>query len=184
MVLYTLTFATGVPDMDMTTISAALASGKIVKDLATTLVHERDRKKLSVIKSDLTEKVLELQAKLVEVYGAVISEREALGASLERLRDLESHEREKARYRLTELSAGRHVFAYRLRPASELAERADEDPHFACQPCLNVRKHTVVLRGGGGQESDGGVTLRCPACQECVSLNGGRAAVRVEPWAD
>ena len=153
-------------------LSQLIPVGGAIKEIAAALVQERDREKLAALKIELTDKILDLQTKLLEVQSAVILERETLRTAQERLREMEGSEREKARYELAKLGAVGDFFAYRLRPQSELVERASEPTHFVCQPCFDAGKKSVLLVSTG--ESF------CPACRLKVALQGGRGRSRID----
>jgi len=152
-------------------LSQLIPVGGAIKNIATALVQERDREKLAALKLELTDKILDLQTKLLEVHGAVVLEGENLRLAKERIRELESNEREKSRYELAELGAIGNVFAYRLRPKSELTERQTEPPHFVCQPCFDSGKKAVLLINTG--------EAFCPCCQLRVALQAGKGRARL-----
>ncbi|WP_237736655.1 hypothetical protein [Delftia acidovorans] len=131
-------------------LSQLIPVGGAIKNIAAALVQERDREKIAALKIDLTDKILELQTKLLEVQSAVVLEREALRAAHERIRDLESDQREKARYELAKLGTLGDFFAYRLRPQAELSDRASEPTHFLCQTCFDSSKKSVLVHNGEG----------------------------------
>ena len=128
-------------------LSQLIPMGSAIHQIANAYMNERDREKLAALKIELTDKILDLQTKISEVQGAVILEREALRVAQERIRDLESDQREKARYELAKLGTGGDFFAYRLRPQSELPERTSEPTHFVCQPCFDAGKKAVLFVG-------------------------------------
>lgn len=153
--------------MDIPLLISSLAGAREAVGM---LINERDRQKAAAIQIDLSEKLLQAQALLAEVLGAVISKDAAIGALTERNRQLEAAQSEKARYELAELSVGGHLFAYRLRAAAELSERANEPPHFVCQPCFEGGKKGVLIAG----ETWGSRTWICPMCK--VEITGDRVA--------
>lgn len=126
--------------MLITTLGAA-------KDMAGALVGERDRQKAAVIEVNLTEKILQAQAQLAQVLAAVIEKDAAIRTLGERVRELEAAQNERARYQLARLGSVGNFFAYRLRAAAELGERADEPQHFLCQPCFDAGKKSVLRIG-------------------------------------
>jgi hypothetical protein len=149
-------------------ISQLTSIGLAIKDFATALIQERDSQKLAAIKIDLTDKIIELQAKLLEVQGTIISEREALRVAQDHARDMERSERERSRYELAKLGAFGDFFAYRLRPPSELTERQTEPSHFICQSCLDVRKQKVVMQRRISNVM--GEELICPVCKDSMNI--------------
>lgn len=152
-------------------LSQLIPIGGAIKNITTALVQERDREKLATLKIELTDKILELQTKLLEVQSAVVLERETLRAAQDRIRELEGNEREKARYELAKLGTVGNVFAYRLRPESELTERQSEPSHFLCQPCFDSGKKSVLLVSTG--ESF------CPVCKLRIALQAGKGRERI-----
>lgn len=127
--------------MDVSLIISSLGAAK---DMAGALIGERDRQKAAVIEANLTEKILQAQAQLAQVLAAVIDKDAAIRVLTERVRELEAAQNERARYQLAKLGVVGDFFAYRLRPASELSERADEPEHFLCQPCFDAGKKSVL----------------------------------------
>lgn len=143
--------------------SALISSIATIKDLSSALFNERDRQKAASIQMDLTDKVLQAQAQLSQVLATVIEKDRLIQSLSERIRQLEGEQSEKARYRLSKVGTEGDFFAYALRPMSELRERADEPPHFVCQPCLDVRQHKSILRLNG-------LTARCYECNTNVRI--------------
>ena len=152
-------------------LSQLIPIGGAIKNITTALVQERDREKLAALKIELTDKILELQTKLLEVQSAVVLESEALRGAQDRIRELESKEREASRYELAKLGTVGDFFAYRLRPPSELSERQAEPAHFVCQPCLNAGKKSVLLINTG--------EAYCSVCKLRVALQAGRGRERI-----
>jgi len=144
--------------MDIPLLISSLAAAK---DMAALLVDERDRQKAVAIQIQLTEKILQAQAQLAEVLGAVIEKDAATVRLAERCRELEAAQSEKARYQLAELMPGGHVFAYRLRARRELTERQDEVPHFLCQPCFDGGHKSVLAKA----DSMGRWVYSCRLCK-------------------
>ena len=129
--------------MDM--ILQLLSSIGAIKDVGTALINERDSHKFAAIQIDLSNKIIEAQAKVSEVMSSIVEKDGLIKTLTERNRDLESEQLERARYELAKLGVDRDFFAYRLRPAAELSERKDEPTHFLCQPCFDVRKQKSIL---------------------------------------
>lgn len=139
-------------------IGAAIAAFSALKDLAVGLVGERDRQKAAAIEAQFTNKLIEAQAHLAQLLGTVIDQQGRIGALEQRLRQMEADQAEKQRYMLTKLGTEGQFFAYALRPAAELHERADELPHFICQPCFETGKKVVINDNGDGY-------VWCPVCK-------------------
>lgn len=108
------------------------------------LLSERDRQKVAAIKTELTEKILSAQAELSNILSSVIAKDVLIQSLTQENSDLKAAQRERERYRLAMLSPASGLFAYRLRPQSELVERSDEPPHFLCQPCFDSGRKTVL----------------------------------------
>ena len=147
-------------------ISLAIPIGKAIADIGCAMVQERDRQKLAALQIDLTGKIIDLQTKLLEIQSAVILEREAMLRAQKRLCELESHEREKARYQLAKLGTVGNFFAYRLRPQCERLEEVAQPDHFVCQLCFDDGKISVLLVGDD--------LAVCPRCKTEIPLHAGR----------
>lgn len=139
-----------------------------VKDLAGALINERDSQKAAALKIDLTEKVINAQAQLLQVHSAVIEKDGLVQTLTERIRKLEADKAERDRYKLAVLGTEGQFLAYRLREPAELAERADEPPHFLCQTCFDIEsKKSVLIHNGDGH-------WRCHACGKGVQASPRR----------
>ena len=134
--------------METTTMLALTgAAYTYLKDIGGFALNERDRQKFAAIQMDLTEKIIQAQADVLEVQSTIATERALVRSLQDRLAELEREERERSRYQLAKLGTVGDFFAYRLRPASELTERADEPEHFVCQPCFDAGKKSVLHIG-------------------------------------
>lgn len=129
--------------MDVSTLVASISGAA---ELAKLLVAERDRQKAATIEGQLTERITQAQIQLSQVLSTIIEKDGRLQSLAERVRELEAEQSEKNRYRLAKLGTLGNFFAYELRSAAELVERSDEPPHFACQPCFDIRKQKSILR--------------------------------------
>lgn len=145
--------------------STALSNLSGAAELVKLLVNERDRQKLASIQIDLTEKITHTQIQLAEVLSSIVEKDRFIQSLTERVRKLEGEEREKERYRLTEVGSVGQFLAYALRPAAEVVERSDEPAHFICQPCFDIRQQKSILRFIGSY-------CTCPSCgrKEQVTL--------------
>ncbi|MFZ5520440.1 MAG: hypothetical protein ACOZD0_04470 [Pseudomonadota bacterium] len=132
--------------MDISTIITTLG---FVRTAAGALINERDAQKAASLKVELTEKILDAQVQLAQVLGAVIEKDAVIQRLAERNRELEAAQREKERYSLAAVGLG--AFAYALRPAAELTERANEPPHFVCQVCFDAGRKSVLHSSGDGR---------------------------------
>lgn len=131
--------------METSAVLATLqASYAFLKDVAGFALNERDRQKFAALQIDLTDKIIQAQANIIEVQDAITSKGILLRALQERIGDMERDDRERGRYQLAKLGLVGDFFAYKLRPASELPERADEPEHFLCQPCFDAGKKSVL----------------------------------------
>ena len=159
-------------------ISALLSSAGALHEIFKTIINARDSGISAAVKSDLTERLLESQARLSQVLGTIV-EKDALIQSLaQRVRELEADQSERARYQLAKLGAVGDQFAYRLRPAAELVERADDPPHFLCQPCFDAGKKSVLRLDAR--------YARCSLCSCLITLSANttpRVARSSTPWS-
>jgi hypothetical protein len=122
------------------------------------LVKERNREKAVSIQIDFSNKLIEVQAKLSELLGTVIEQQRLIPVLEQRIRNMEAQAAEKQRYVLAKVGSEGEFFAYRLRPPAELKERADEAPHFLCQPCFDAGQKAVLIGNGEGY-------WECPVCK-------------------
>ena len=139
-------------------IAGTSASLAVLKDLGGAWLNERDSQKAAAIKLDFSEKLLDAHAKFGELLGSVIEQQGRAQTLEQQVRDMEAAKAEKERYALTDMGSGGQFFAYRLRDAAELRERADEVPHFVCQPCFEAGKKHVLIHNGSGYWD-------CPCCK-------------------
>lgn len=141
----------------MQEIQSAIASLGMLRTIGAALVAERDRQKAAAIEIQYTDQILELQASLLNVFGAANQQAEALRTATERVRELEAEQRERKRYELVEPVAG--FFAQRLRSATELSERANEPVHMLCQACFDGGRKAVLRTV---HDLHGHKMLQCP----------------------
>lgn len=128
-----------------TEFSGLIATYSAIKQAAGVIVDARDAQVLAAAKLELMERLAEANMQLLQVIGLATKQASDLQAAIERVRQLEAHQSERARYQLVEAAHGRGVFAYRLRASGELTERQDEPVHFLCQPCFDAGIK-VILR--------------------------------------
>ena len=146
--------------MDLSALAALVSGLNSAKDIAAALVGQRDAQVLATLQRDLTERILDAQARLSELLAVVIERTGRVAELEEAVRQLQRQQLERERYELFQLSPG--VLVYRLKPAAELRERQSEPPHFLCQSCLDVSTRKVILiRDEHALE----VFHRCPLCQ-------------------
>ena len=118
-----------------------------LKDIGGFALNERDRQKFAAIQMDLTDKIIQAQANVLEVQNTIATERALVRTLQDRLAELERDDREHSRYQLAKLGTVGDFFAYKLRPPGELTERSDEPEHFVCQPCFDAGKKSVLRIG-------------------------------------
>jgi hypothetical protein len=149
----------------MSAISGLLTGLNGIRDLAGSLINLRDAQVIATVQMDLTNRILEMQSQLSEVLAAIIEKDGTIAALDKRCRDLERKQADRERYQLSKLASNRDVFAYRLKPPSELQSDASELPHFLCQPCFDKGIKAVLI------ETDfyGLARWRCPVCKVEVS---------------
>lgn len=152
-------------------ISSTGTSISILKDLGSALLNERDRQKAAAIYIEFTEKLIATQTELMQAQSAVIAQQGEMAVLAQRLRHLEAERTEKQRYELAKLGSRREFFVYRLRPAAELDERADEPLHFLCQPCFDGGKKVVLVGNGDGYWG-------CPVCKLGAQVEPGTPIVQ------
>jgi hypothetical protein len=121
------------------------------------LISERDRQKADAIAINLREQLTNAQIQLMGTLQAVIAAEAAMHALRKQNRELLAADLQKQRYRLVGVGPG--LFAYALRPQSELVEGVDEPAHMVCQPCLDSG-HRAVLRREVSAYT--GTSLVCP----------------------
>lgn len=142
----------------MVEVGTAIASLSALRDLVSGLVGERDRQKAAAIQIDFTNKLMEAQAHVVELFSTVVSQQGQVWALEKRIGEMQAAQAEKERYVLAKLGAEGEFFAYRLRPSAELLQRSDEVEHFVCQPCFEAGKKLVLNSNGDGY-------WWCPVCK-------------------
>lgn len=145
-------------------ISAAQIGGAIV--------HERDSQKLAALKVDLTNKIAEAQAHVLQLLEAVVDKQRLVGALEQRVRELEAQAAEKQRYELAKLGTTGQFFAYRSVGLGESHEGVGQVAHFVCQPCFD-RGQKVVLAGNGEGY------WKCPACGHGAQTEPAGPSIRI-----
>ena len=147
-------------------ISAFIASASSIFELGKVILNARDGHISAAIKADFTEKLIAGQAQLAQVLGTIVEQEGRIQTLTKRVRELEAEQSEKARYRLAKIGAVGEQFAYQLRPAAELVERADEPPHFLCQPCFDAGKKSVLRQSS--------TTAYCTLCKATIPTAQGK----------
>lgn len=151
-------------------IPLLLSTINAARELGSALIQERDRLKAAAIQVDLSEKLIQAQTQISEVLAAITSKDASIAALLERVRELENRQNEHARYLLAKVGILGDFFAYGLRPAAELSERADEPAHFICQPCFDAGKKSVLRIAGA--------TASCSLCNTHVQIGAVQSGIR------
>src|SRR5260221_7358329 len=123
---------------DMTTIGAAIASLRLLKDVAQTMVGLRDAQAFQA-------KLIEFNAALMDAQASVFSVNEERTALVEKVSALEAKvmkleawEAQKQRYKLEKLPPG--IFVYTLK--EDMA--AGEPMHHICQTCYQRGKTSIL----------------------------------------
>ncbi len=106
-------------------IPLLLSSLNAARQLTGLLVDERDRQKAAALQIDLTEKIIQAQTQIGEVLASVMEKNATIQALTDRNRELEAVQMERDRYKLAKLGSVGEFFAYQLRAATELKDRAD-----------------------------------------------------------
>lgn len=147
--------------MEASTVVAVLQTcASYAVELGKFTLNERDRQKFLAIQIDLSNKIIQAQAQVLEIQAAILDERTLADALKKRIAELESDQREKSRYQLAKMGVVGNFFAYELRPASELSERENEPHHFLCQPCFDAGKKSVLF-----------VSEHSATCNLCHTVN-------------
>ena len=158
-----------------TTIAALQASYAFLKDVGGFALNERDRQKFTALNIDLTDKIIQAQANIIQIQDAITSKGVLLRALQERISDMERDERERGRYQLTKLGTAGDFFAYKLRPAGELTERSDEPEHFLRQSCFDAGKKGILRIIGS--------YCSCPICHAKTTIAPSATNVAVRQVA-
>jgi hypothetical protein len=155
-------------------ISALLANLASAAQLVPLLIDERDRQKAASIQVDLTNKLTEAQAQLVQVLGAVIEQQRLVPVLEQRIRELEAQVAQKGRYLLAKVGTQGQFFAYRPSPVAELEQSLSEVEHFLCQPCFDAGKKVVLVGNGDGY-------WHCPVCKHGAQTSPEENPVQFAP---
>lgn len=115
-----------------------------LKDIGGFALTLRDRQIFAAIQIDLSEKISQTQAQLIQINTTVIEEQAVKTALLNELRQVKDQLALRQRYDLAQLGTAGDFFAYRLRPLDELEHGRDEPMHFLCQPCFDAGKKSVL----------------------------------------
>jgi hypothetical protein len=148
--------------LDVGTISAALSSLQTATELAKGLLGARDRGVIEAAVTELREAIVSAQSSAVKANGEQMALQQRVREMQARLAEFEDWDREKKRYRLTDIGGG--TFVCVLRP-----EMADgEPPHRICAQCYQKRQKGILQSHGmfsGGREK-----VSCQACDKETML--------------
>lgn len=136
-------------------ITTALGSIKAAYEVAKSLIGVRD--------------AVVIQGKVAELLGQIAAAQESTLRSQEResaltrqvheleqrIAEIETWDREKERYQLTELPPG--VFVYAVKEEA----RGDEPPHKLCANCFQQKRKSLL---NSGETINGLTRLHCPSC--------------------
>ncbi len=139
-------------------INALISSLTSIGSIGKALIDERDRQKLATLQIDLSNKIIESQAQLLQLLGTVVEQQRLIPVLEQRIRELEADHTEKARYQLAKLGSRREFFVYSLRTDAESLEGVSEVEHFLCQPCFDAGKKVLLTGNGEGY-------WFCPVCK-------------------
>ena len=152
--------------MDLSLFESIFTGLKAAQDFAGSLVHTRDDQKLSRATAEIQSQLAEITEKLfrlqVERMDLLNKHRDAL----DEVKKLKEAALQRSQYLLVDLSS--QNFAFKFSPnvpldSSEFpAGYADQPVHYLCQPCLDIRGHSVILRQKGHYTP---IKLECPSCK-------------------
>ncbi len=141
--------------MDMTTISATLASlniaSKFIKNSIEKIKDDAVREKVT----EILDSIIPLQANIVSLYESnltLIKEKETLE---KKIMEIEDWQKEASRYELKELASG--VYVYCIKETA----KSSEPNHYLCAKCYNDRNKTILQRTS---HSHAGVHYVCHSC--------------------
>jgi hypothetical protein len=141
----------------MTELAIAIASLKTAKEIA-----ETDP-------AAFQKRQTEFLSRLLDAYGALFKAQEEQTALLSRLRELESIERTKDRYKLVSLGA-ENVVAY-----APKQPEPGEPSHYVCATCLHAGKMSFLQQTAHGPYV---IKFRCNTCTEELMFDTGRPRPR------
>ena len=156
--------------------AAAISSLKSASEIAKAMLGLRDAGLIQT-------KTIELQREILSAYSSALNAKEAQSALFERIRDLEAKivemetwEREKERYKLTDYGGG--TFAYALKEEDE----AGEPPHRICAVCFQ-KKHKSILQFKF-MSSIGRDHYECPECSRIFAFGEAKPSEPVSRGGD
>ena len=122
-------------------ISSLTASVNGLVTLASTAINERDTQKLAATRAELTQKVIEVQSKVLSQVGMIsdmLTEREELK---ERIRELEQQLRYRESYRLVSVGTG---FCYEFKQVADVTLQAQRGQRLYSLQILWAGGHVVI----------------------------------------
>lgn len=145
---------------DMTAIGAALASFKVAKDIAQTMIGLRDAVAFQ-------SKMIEFQSAILDAQGAAFAANDERSALVEKIGNLEAQlakfktwETEKQRYELQDVGLG--SLAYVVKEAM----RGTEPPHQICASCYQRGKKSILQPRDISHDQ----MLLCPECKAQLKI--------------
>lgn len=153
--------------MDYSLIATASSAIGAARDIAKAAIGIRDTALVAVKISEISDQLLKAQDSLFAHNAQLHALQQENFSLTNRLRELEGKKAQRSRYALIEISDGSFVLSTKgceklpaENPADELI--LTEPDHYACQPCLDIRGHLVVLQKA---VVFGAETFTCPACK-------------------
>ena len=147
--------------MDMSAVSSGIAALQGLAAISRTILDVRDFNKLAGIQVEMNQRILDVQAAMLDLQAKLATQSEALDALKAHATQLENAARERERYALHEIRPG--AFVYRRREDVQ----PPEPPHYLCQPCFDKGIKAVL-------ESENlhlhGRVQTCPACERRISM--------------
>lgn len=155
---------------DPFSVGAALSGIKGAIEVTTALVNVRDEAKLAMARVELLRLLVEAQQAEV----ALIEDKRRLS---ERVRELETWDREAERYELANVGSG--VIAFALKPEAQGAEPA----HLLCANCFKQRRQSYLQFNINNRNVRN--AFECHACKSTIGPSGDRLrALGVWPPSD
>lgn len=158
--------------MDVTAILGAVGSLKSAAEIAGGLMSIRDQ-------AVLQGKVIELQSKILAAQSDAISAQNEYALMAQKIRDLKDEiakyatwDKEKSRYRLTEIKPGFNVYLL-------IEEESNgEAIHAICPSCYNLNKKSILQNRGVAYAT---TNYHCHACKFDVHLDYGNQFLKTLP---
>ncbi len=146
--------------MDITSISAAIASGKALKDIIQGLIGLK-------VDTEVLYRINEAQTQVSNLLSALLETQGNLFTLLNETQDLRRHiqiqeawDKRKACYRLTETDGGAVVYV------SVAYDHENEPEHYACPRCME--KCAIQILQVMGDKNSG--LFECPDCRKTYAI--------------